>query len=303
MLNMRPNSIFSIPIQGDYVSTPKLLLRIRRRKPKTQAATAEAEAAKFDAAVVGRIKHTCRFRALSDFQYTVDPQHPMVKLCQSLDSGDVTAIREFKFDFASQMDPARLSIPPPLFSRIELCDVTDRDIRRLLDAEQGILPVCNERDGWYRPEVLAGVRKLCRLKRQAATNNTSASQEEVEAIIAETFSLLEREYTPPDASQASEAAANEKNAASMARADEPAHEMDVKMNMLLQNLSQALASDAPETSSSITTTATVASRTLAHHHPQDYSGLFSDVDEFEGIFGDSLDEEDEDEEEEEEEED
>ncbi|RKP23737.1 hypothetical protein SYNPS1DRAFT_30508 [Syncephalis pseudoplumigaleata] len=218
----------------------------------------------------------------------------------------VTPLHEQDADAAAEqrkplvLDGGSFTLP---ISNWQLCDVTDKDIRRLLDAEQGILPVCNERDGWYRPEVLAGVRKLCRLKRQAATNNTSASQEEVEAIIAETFSLLEREYTPPDASQAAEAAANEKNAASMARANEPAHEMDAKMNMLLQNLSQALASDAPEPSSSITATATVASRTLSQHHPQDYSGLFSDVDEFEGIFGDSLDEEDEEEEEEEEEED
>ncbi|KAI8051943.1 hypothetical protein BDF22DRAFT_689162 [Syncephalis plumigaleata] len=158
-LNMRPQGM-------DYVSTPKLLLRVRRQKQhsETTSNTTSNQAESFDATVVGRIKQTCRFRseyllqedvyvvdfltlmmflALSDFQYNVDPQHPMVKLCQSLESGDgkwrgdtsysliivsvityamilVAAIREFKFDYTSQLDSTKASIPPPFFSRIEV---------------------------------------------------------------------------------------------------------------------------------------------------------------------------------------
>ncbi|KAI9598833.1 RNA polymerase III transcription factor IIIC subunit-domain-containing protein [Syncephalis fuscata] len=136
-LNMRPNDLFSIPIQGDYVSTPKLLLRVRRKKkPQQQEDTVngagEAVAMdtdmdrcnnkttpEFEATIVGRVKQTCRFRAMSDFQYMADNNHPITHLCQAMRNDDVTAMRNFNFKFANEMNSTHIGIPPPFFSRIE----------------------------------------------------------------------------------------------------------------------------------------------------------------------------------------
>ncbi|RKP10461.1 RNA polymerase III transcription factor IIIC subunit-domain-containing protein [Thamnocephalis sphaerospora] len=126
-LNLRPGNLFSIPTAGDVVPTPKLLLRVSRRRPRANAPPeqdmledTEAKAEDINVRMVGRITRTCRFRGMADFQYHPDPDHPIVKLRQSIDNANVEELLQFRFNGDSALAAASASIPPPSFSRVEI---------------------------------------------------------------------------------------------------------------------------------------------------------------------------------------
>lgn len=88
--------LFSHAINGEYVDTTNLLVRINRDSQKIE--------------ILGYIPLTGRFRSLADFQWV---ESPMVELKKSMNELNVKNILEY------QMPTDDPQIPPPVFSLVE----------------------------------------------------------------------------------------------------------------------------------------------------------------------------------------
>lgn len=66
-LNFRPDNIFSKPIFGDVKPTTGLLLKVRRRKKKSNKPNAPAEEPQVE--IVGSVKSIVKFEGICDYQY------------------------------------------------------------------------------------------------------------------------------------------------------------------------------------------------------------------------------------------
>ncbi|KAH6564253.1 hypothetical protein BASA82_001225 [Batrachochytrium salamandrivorans] len=113
-LNYTPGDIFMHPVSGEIISTSNLLLKVvRRTNRRTGECTLEHR-------IVGAVSKTCRFRALADFQYAVDPEDPLVKLRYKMENLDVGGLDPLPFDEEAKGVGFPLRhIPPPGFSRLE----------------------------------------------------------------------------------------------------------------------------------------------------------------------------------------
>ncbi|RKP14300.1 RNA polymerase III transcription factor IIIC subunit-domain-containing protein, partial [Piptocephalis cylindrospora] len=116
-LRYRPKDLFSRPIQGRFVDTSNILLRVTRRPARTDRMDEEVDSATsssdWDFEAVGVIRKTCRFRALADFQYLPEKENPYHKLGKAISAVDVDALTKFRLD---QVDE-KSNVPPPAFSR------------------------------------------------------------------------------------------------------------------------------------------------------------------------------------------
>ncbi|KAJ3415690.1 tau 95 subunit of transcription factor TFIIIC [Chytridiales sp. JEL 0842] len=137
-LRYRPEDPFSHPITGEVVETADLLLKVtrkRRKRPTGSNGTYCEDDYMMKTEVVGMVSKTCRFRALADFQYLVNPEDPMYKLRKALGTFDVQGIEEFEISEEKGIAEDLRSMPPPVFSRIEWSQ--DYKYKGLRTAEAG----------------------------------------------------------------------------------------------------------------------------------------------------------------------
>lgn len=142
-LDLIPND-FIHPITGEWVTTSNILIKLikrqrRTRKPKNDRAQSNPKTINpgsphsspqdhehhpptrlYKIEPVGVIPMTVRFRALADYQYTPDLQHPINVLARSMRSLNPEGVLNFGFepeteDYSSTFKTGLF--PPPLFSR------------------------------------------------------------------------------------------------------------------------------------------------------------------------------------------
>ncbi|KAJ3154164.1 tau 95 subunit of transcription factor TFIIIC [Geranomyces michiganensis] len=115
-LRYRPDDPFSHPINGEIIPTGNLLLSVTTRRRKRQPA---AEPPEVRTRFLGTVTKTCRFRALADYQWLVDPDDPIAKLRKSIHNFDASGIDEFKLQLDKGPRKNLRNMPPPAFSRLE----------------------------------------------------------------------------------------------------------------------------------------------------------------------------------------
>ncbi|KAJ3564349.1 hypothetical protein NP233_g8347 [Leucocoprinus birnbaumii] len=133
-LSLRPVSMFSHPIPGDVVGTNNLVLKVTKRRKKSQPGqTQDSPAGEYKAEVVGIMSKTVRFRSMVDFQFEPEAADPISKLRKSMHDMDVNAICQYAIppepsgpsSMPANINPSLLPtpqsslrlIPPPIFSR------------------------------------------------------------------------------------------------------------------------------------------------------------------------------------------
>ncbi|ORX49133.1 hypothetical protein DM01DRAFT_1338319 [Hesseltinella vesiculosa] len=115
-LRYRPGDPFCHSINGNVVSTPRLLLKVTRRRRRDQP----EDQAQVTTEVLGTIPYTCRFRSLGDFQYLVPETDPIYKMHKDLRVGHVENIKEFQLSFDDKTLDNLQNLPPPAFSAAEV---------------------------------------------------------------------------------------------------------------------------------------------------------------------------------------
>ncbi|KAI8150225.1 RNA polymerase III transcription factor IIIC subunit-domain-containing protein [Fennellomyces sp. T-0311] len=113
-LKYRPEDPFSHPISGDVISTAAVVLKITKRKKKSQP----DEEATYKAEAIGTVPRSCRFRAMADFQYLVPKDNKLREFRSSLEKGNVNDILNFNPNEMDK-DDKMIQIPPPVFSMRE----------------------------------------------------------------------------------------------------------------------------------------------------------------------------------------
>ncbi|KAI8361576.1 hypothetical protein B0O80DRAFT_494118 [Mortierella sp. GBAus27b] len=106
-LHYRIRDPFSIPIQGETISTPNLVLRATRRLLNSV----------FE--IVGAIPKTARFSGLADYQHIVDPREEVLKIKNDLVNMDYESLISVKIDNTTPAeDIATLQLlPPPIIGK------------------------------------------------------------------------------------------------------------------------------------------------------------------------------------------
>ncbi|KAK3828879.1 MAG: RNA polymerase III transcription factor IIIC subunit-domain-containing protein [Benniella sp.] len=130
-LRYRIKDPFSIPIQGETVSTPNLLLKATRRyKVKRQPGSKRSlppyrspteddvpyneDEPQLTFEVVGTIPKTTRFSGLADYQQIVDPGEELVRIKNDLVNMDYESLISIKIDNTNPAeDLATLQLVPP----------------------------------------------------------------------------------------------------------------------------------------------------------------------------------------------
>ncbi|KAI8349032.1 transcription factor IIIC, subunit 5 [Mortierella sp. GBAus27b] len=136
-LHYRIRDPFSIPIQGETISTPNLVLRATRRyKVKRQPGSRrslppyraptdddipydENETPQLSFEIVGAIPKTARFSGLADYQHIVDPREEVLKIKNDLVNMDYESLISVKIDNTTPAeDIATLQLlPPPIIGK------------------------------------------------------------------------------------------------------------------------------------------------------------------------------------------
>lgn len=106
-LHLRPNDPFAHPLHGDVIKTSNLVLRVVKRKRKDGRG-------EYTADVVGNIGKTARFRAMADYQFAPDPEHPIVHLRHAMDRMDVDAIKAFRVTHDKDRKKDGVTVDPQL---------------------------------------------------------------------------------------------------------------------------------------------------------------------------------------------
>ncbi|KAG0073322.1 tau 95 subunit of transcription factor TFIIIC [Linnemannia elongata] len=131
-LRYRIGDPFSIPIQGETVSTPNFLLKVTRRYkvkrppgsqrslPPYRAPTEndipydENEDPEFKFEMVGRIPRTVRFPGLADYQHIVDPKDEFVRIKNDLKNINYEQLISIKVDNKNPVeDFSTMQLLPP----------------------------------------------------------------------------------------------------------------------------------------------------------------------------------------------
>ncbi|KAK3846233.1 MAG: RNA polymerase III transcription factor IIIC subunit-domain-containing protein [Linnemannia gamsii] len=131
-LRYRIRDPFSIPIQGETVSSPNFLMKVTRRYkvqrppgskrtlPPYRAPTEgdipynEDEEPEYKFEMVGRIPRTVRFPGLADYQHIVDPKDEFVRIKNDLRNVDYENLISLKVDNKNPVeDYSTMQILPP----------------------------------------------------------------------------------------------------------------------------------------------------------------------------------------------
>ncbi|TPX55541.1 hypothetical protein PhCBS80983_g05232 [Powellomyces hirtus] len=129
-LRYRPDDPFSHPINGEIIHTANILLRVttRRRRQKSMGPSGDKrqdtvrrdnQEPKVTTTFLGTVTKTCRFRAIADYQWLIDPNDPMGQLRRSMHNFDADGIEKFTLQLDKGPRKNLRNMPPPSFSRIE----------------------------------------------------------------------------------------------------------------------------------------------------------------------------------------
>ncbi|ORY40014.1 RNA polymerase III transcription factor IIIC subunit-domain-containing protein [Leucosporidium creatinivorum] len=119
-LSLNIKNPFSHPVPAHIADTGNVLMRVvkrRRKNPKRDEQGKVVEEGIYTIAPVGAVTKTARFRAVADFQTSVDLQDPIVALSQSVREMDVAAIKSFAWTEPSDDINDQTFLPPPAFTR------------------------------------------------------------------------------------------------------------------------------------------------------------------------------------------
>ncbi|KAL7753395.1 tau 95 subunit of transcription factor TFIIIC [Sorochytrium milnesiophthora] len=127
-IRFRPDDPSAHPMYGEVVSTCDMLVKVtrrrRRKKRREGAGSASVEQQgdwQHSVEIVGLVRQTARFRAITDFQWIQPKEDPMSRLSCSLRHLDLEKLKEVRLGKGcAKLTLESLGcIAPPIFSRVE----------------------------------------------------------------------------------------------------------------------------------------------------------------------------------------